>query len=81
MNEQKALRILKAHNRWRRNDGPYRHSPADVGEAIDVACRVLVEHREVMRVLQQIAEGDNRTRRKKLASACLDFLEAMRLGA
>ena len=81
MNEQKALRVLRAHNRWRRNDGPYRHSPAVVGEAIDVACRVLVEHREAIKVLQQIAEGDNRTRRKKLASAFLGFLESLRTGA
>lgn len=82
MNEHKALRILRKHNRWRRYDGegqsPKPVSPELIGEAIDAACRVMVEHREAMKVLRQIAEGDNRTRRKKLAKACVEFLDAMR---
>lgn len=91
MTETEALKLLRRFNRWRRWEnpdpfaeprikGPEMPDPKKIGEAIDVACRALVEHEAAMKVLRQIATGDNRTRRKKLASSCMRFLDAMRAG-
>ena len=46
-----AAVILRRFNDWRRYDGPPAEQPAmpkprDIGEAIEVACRVLCEHKD-----------------------------------
>lgn len=89
MTPRQALDILRQHNIWRRwspddplappgPDDPQMVNPKALGEAIDAACSVIVEHEAAMSTLRMIADGDNRTRRKKLASACVLFLDAVR---
>lgn len=84
MNEKQALRVLKAHNRWRRFNGsgkePAMVDPKKLGAAIDIACRVIVEHEAAMKVLEQIAEKKCRTKEQRMANACVQFLKSLREG-
>ena len=84
MNEKQALRVLRAHNRWRRFNGsgkePAMVDPKKLGEAIDIACRVIAEHEQAMAVLSEIAAGDRRARGQRLAAAVLGRIMAARRG-
>lgn len=81
MNQAQARELLAAFQSWRRWDGegegPAMPDPKEIGKALDVALRVMAEHDLAMSTLRQIATGDNRTRRKKLAAACVLFIDSI----
>lgn len=81
MTESEAAAILRAHNEWRRfvaeGCGPPMVAAGLLSEAIEVAVRVLVNHREAMAVLRMIAERKRRTKEQRLAFACVAFLDCM----
>lgn len=71
-----AERVLRSHNRWRRGGTGKPTDPQKLGQALDVAVRVLVQHEVAMNVLRQIAQQPRRTREQRLASSCVALLEA-----
>ena len=88
MTPQQARTVLLRYNEWwrwenpdpfaePRIEGPEMPPPREIGIAIDEACHALAVNAAAMETLRRIADGDNRTRRKKLASACVRFLDAL----
>lgn len=63
MTEREALELLQKHNRWRRGDDSVEMAnPSELGRAIDVACRVLVEYIEHEK--EKTNDSTNRPQRK-----------------
>lgn len=82
MNDKQARKMLQRFNRWRRYDGekqrqPKMPNPRKVGEAIDIACRVMSETAVMRDALEMIAANRRRTREQRLAFACITFLDSL----
>ena len=77
MNQQQASNVLRRHNKWRRDGIGRMQQPRVIGEAIEVARRVIAEHLVAMDVLRQIADGQRRTREQRLAKSCVTFLDSL----
>ena len=74
MNEKQASNVLRKYNKWRRDGTGKMQPPRVIGEAIDVARRVIAEHGPAMDTLRKIASGKRRTREQRLALSCVTFL-------
>lgn len=72
-----ARTILVRHNKWRRGGSGAATAPVALGEALDVAARVLAEHAPAMDTLRAIASNKRRTREQRMACACVVFLDSL----
>ena len=77
MTPKQARTILQRHNKWRRDGARNMLPPKQIGEALDVAIRVLAEYQPAMDALRAIASNKRRTKEQRMAHACVTFLDAL----
>ena len=81
MNLYQAIKILEAHNAWRRDESdvnPHEmQNPTDIGIAMSMVIKAAKEHQTLSMVMNQIADKPRKTKEQRLARSCIAFLESI----